>query len=86
MSALLYRLVDQRDEAAGQRDEAREALRATEEALQAVTALHVAWTELAVARGEQLRVGASVEWWRARERVIAAENALVKLGVAREAL
>ena len=27
MSALLYRLVDQRDEAAGQRDEAREALR-----------------------------------------------------------
>ena len=69
-----------------QRDEAREALRAAEEALKAVTALHVAWTELALARGEQLRVGASVEWWRARERVIAAEDALVKLGVPPEAL
>jgi hypothetical protein len=74
------------DRLAGERDEAREALRATEAALQAVTALHVAWTELAIARGEVMKAIDGDTWHRAKEREIRAENALVKLGVAREAL
>lgn len=71
-----------------ERDEAREALRATDAALQAVTALHVAWTELAVARGRILAVSNPPcdPSWQCIEDERKAKEVLVALGVAREAL
>ena len=82
------RALTQRDKATRERDEAREALRCTEDALQGMTALCAAWTELACARGLVIQRGRSHWDFReeARKREARAIEALVKLGVAREAL